>query len=298
MSRTVARDRTRDRARDGVREREGSGEDADGTPLHLRHWSASGRPWATMLIVHGIGEHSGRYDRTARIAARAGMDVHAFDLRGHGKSGGLRMYVDDWGKFIDDLEARAVAVRESGRPFVLFGHSMGSLICLTYLLDGHPAPDLVVLSAVPLSAAVPAWQRLAAPVLSRLAPRLVIANPIDGGQLSRDPAVGEAYFADPLVQPRSTARLGAELFRAMKCSRDNLDRLCQSGIPILVIHGGDDVLVPTRASEPMARIPGVERRVLAGLRHETLNEPEGPEAMTEIVEWLRTTAEVVVAGNR
>jgi alpha-beta hydrolase superfamily lysophospholipase len=297
MSRTAARERTRDRARDGVREIEGSAEAADGTPLHLRRWSAPGKPWATMLIVHGISEHSGRYDRAARIAARAGMDVHAFDLRGHGKSGGPRMYVDDWGEFLDDLEERTAAVREPGRPFVLFGHSMGSLICLTYLLDGHPAPDLVVLSAAPLAAAVPVWQRAAAPILSRLLPRLVIANPIDGGQLSRDPAVGEAYFADPLVQPRSTARLGAELFRAMKCSRDNLDRLCQSGIPILVIHGGDDTLVPTRVSEPLARIPGVERRVLPGLRHETLNEPEGPEVMAEIVEWLRAYAGGLPAEN-
>jgi acylglycerol lipase len=293
MSRTAARNRTRDR----VRETEGSAEAADGTTLHLRRWSTSGAPWATLLMVHGISEHSGRYARVARIAAEAGMDVHAFDLRGHGESGGHRMYVDDWGDYVDDLEDRVAGVREPGRLFVLFGHSMGSLICLTYLLDGRPAPDLLVLSAVPLSAAVPAWQRAAAPILSRLAPRFVIANPIDGAQLSRDRAVGEAYFADPLVQPRSTARLGAELFRAMKCSRDNLDRLRQSGIPILVIHGGDDALVPARFSEPLARIPGVERRVLPNLRHETVNEPEGPQLMAEIVEWLRAHSGRPAAKN-
>ena len=115
--------------------------------------------------------------------------------------------------------------------------------------------------------------------------RAVIANPIDGDQLARDPAVGVAYFADPLVQPRSTARLGAELFAAMKRGRSGLDRL---HVPTLVIHGGDDVLVPTAGSEPLGKLPGVERRVLPNLRHETLNEPEGPEVVAGIVEWLRT----------
>jgi acylglycerol lipase len=167
---------------------------------------------------------------------------------------------------------------------VLFGHSMGALIALTYACSCRPAPDLLVLSAVPLDASTPAWQRILAPVLSRIAPTLLVANPISGDQLSHDPAVGIAYFADPLVQPRSTARLGAELFRAMKRARSELDQL---DVPTLVIHGGADTLVPTAVSEPLAAVTGVERRVLPNLRHETLNEPEGPEIVASIVEWLR-----------
>jgi alpha-beta hydrolase superfamily lysophospholipase len=260
---------------------------ADATPLHVRHWSPTGEPWATVLIVHGIGEHSGRYERTGRLLAEAGLDVHAFDIRGHGLSGGRRVYVRRWEDFLDDLEVRLRAVREPGRPLVLFGHSMGALIALTYACSDRPAPDLLVLSAPPLGAAVPAWQRSLAPILSRLAPTLVLANPISGDQLSRDPAVGTAYFADPLVQPRSTARLGAELLKAMKRGRAGLGRL---NVPTLVIHGGADTLVPTRVSEPLAAIPGVERRVLPGLRHETLNEPEGPQVVAAIVEWLRAQA--------
>jgi len=257
---------------------------ADGTPLHVRRWPPTGEPWATVLMVHGIGEHSGRYERTGRLMAEAGLDVHAFDIRGHGLSGGRRVYVRRWEDFLDDLEVRLRAVREPGRPLVLFGHSMGALIALTYACSDRPAPDLLVLSAPPLGAAVPVWQRSLAPILSRLAPTLVLANPISGDQLSRDPAVGTAYFADPLVQPRSTARLGAELLKAMKRGRAGLGRL---NVPTLVIHGGADTLVPTRVSEPLAAIPGVERRVLPGLRHETLNEPEGPQVVAAIVEWLR-----------
>jgi alpha-beta hydrolase superfamily lysophospholipase len=259
----------------------------DGTPLHLRHWKTGAGPWATVLIVHGIGEHSGRYERTGRLLAEAGLDVHAFDLRGHGRSGGGRVYVRKWDDFLDDLEGRLTAVREPGIPLVLFGHSMGALIALTYACSARPAPDLLVLSAPPLDAGVPGWQRVLAPVMSRVAPTLILSNPIGGEQLASDPDVGLAYFADPLVQPRSTTRLGGELFKAMKRGREGLRGL---HVPTLVIHGGADTLVPTRVSEPLAQIPGVERRVLKGLRHETLNEPEGPQVVAAIVDWLRAHA--------
>jgi alpha-beta hydrolase superfamily lysophospholipase len=265
---------------------------ADGTPLHLRRWKPVGEPWATVMIVHGIGEHSGRYERAGRLLAEAGVDVHAFDLRGHGLSGGRRVYVARWDDYLDDLEGRLRAVRGLARPLLLFGHSMGALIALTYVCSDRPAPDLLVLSAPPLDASVPGWQRALAPVMSRVAPTAVLANPLAGDQLSHDPAVGDAYFADPLVQPRTTARLGAELFKAMKRGRAELDRLA---IPTLVIHGGADNLVPTRASEPLAAVPAVERRVLSGLRHETLNEPEGPQVVAQIVEWLRIQAPPVLA---
>jgi alpha-beta hydrolase superfamily lysophospholipase len=210
--------------------------------------------------------------------------VQAFDLRGHGLSGGRRVYVRRWSDYLDDVEGRLAALRRPGLPTVLFGHSMGALISLTYACSNRPTPDLMVLSAPPLKATVPGWQRLLAPALSRVVPNMVLANPIAGEQLAADPNVAAAYFSDPLVQPRSTARLGAELFWAMKRVPVELGRL---RIPTLVIHGGDDTLVPTAGSEPLAAVPGVDRRVLPKLRHETLNEPEGPEVVAGIVLWLR-----------
>ena len=101
-------------------------------PLHIREWSSAGEPWARVLIVHGIGEHSGRYERTGRLLAEAGLDVDAFDLRGHGLSGGRRVYVREWDDFLDDVEVRLAALRRPGLPLVLFGHSMGALIALNY----------------------------------------------------------------------------------------------------------------------------------------------------------------------
>jgi len=257
---------------------------ADGTPLHVRHWAPAGEPWARVLLIHGIAEHSGRYQRTGTLLADAGLEVEAFDLRGHGLSGGRRVYVGRWDDFLDDVEVRLGMLCRQGGPVVLFGHSMGALIALTYCLSDRPAPDLLILSAPPLSVAVPGWQRALAPVLSRMAPTVVLNNPISGDQLARDPGVGIAYFDDPLVQPRSTTRLGAEVFGAMKRARAGLARL---DVPTLVIHGGADTLVPTAVSEPLANLPSVERRVLPDLRHETLNEPEGPAVVAGIVAWLR-----------
>lgn len=263
----------------------------DGIELHERHWCASGEAWAQALLIHGLAEHIGRYERVGRILAEAGLDVHGFDLRGYGRSGGPRAYVDRWDDYLDDVEeaircAREASPADGGRPLplALIGHSMGALIALTYACSDRPLPDLLVLSAPPLDAAVPAWQRLAAPALSRVAPKLMLDNPFAGDQLSRDPAVAEAYLADPLVWRRSTARLGAEFMGAMRLAGRRLGRL---RVPTLVIHGADDTLVPTRVSEPLAGLSVVERRVLPGLRHETMNEPEGPEVVAGIVEWLR-----------
>jgi len=256
----------------------------DGTALHLRQWPASGKPWATVLILHGLAEHGGRYERTGRLMAEAGLDVHVFDLRGHGLSGGRRVYVRRWNDYLDDVQSRLAALRRPGLPLVLFGHSMGATMALNYACSDRPKPDLLVLSATTLQATIPAWQRALVPILGRVVPTLVLANPISGDQLASDPAVGLAYFADPLVQPRTTARLGAELMAAMKRAGAELARL---HTPTLVIHGGADTLVPTATSELLAELPGVERRVLPNLRHETFNEPQGPEVVAGVVEWLR-----------
>jgi alpha-beta hydrolase superfamily lysophospholipase len=259
-------------------------EASDGTPLHVRHWTTTGTAWATVLIVHGIAEHSGRYDRTGRLLARVGLDVNSFDLRGHGLSGGRRVFVGRWDDYLDDLEIVILHLRATSLPLVVIGHSMGALIALTYACSGRPRPDLLVLSAPPLAARIPAWQRVAAPVLSRVAPERAIDNPISGDQLSRNPKVAKAYFADPLVVRHTTTRLGNELLASMRRVRKQLSELT---VPTLVLHGEADTLVPTTASEPLAAISGVERRVLPALRHEILNEPEGPEVVGAIVRWVR-----------
>lgn len=256
---------------------------ADGTRLLLRSWPEPAERRASMLLIHGLGEHSGRYEHVGAHFAAAGLAVSALDLRGFGGSGGRRAFVTSFVNYLEDLELPVEEMLGNPAPTILYGHSLGGLVALAYALWGRRSPDLLVLSAPTLEAAVPAWKRLAARLLGRLAPAAALPNDIRGDQLSADPAVGEAYFADPLVVTRTTARLGAEWLRAMAKARDALAQLT---VPTLVIHGSDDTLVPPMASEPLAAVPGVRRVVLPGLRHECHNEEGGTVALTEVGAWI------------
>jgi alpha-beta hydrolase superfamily lysophospholipase len=263
----------------------------DGTKLFVRRWAPSpGVPWAHVLLVHGLAEHSGRYERVGGWLADAGLDVTSFDLRGFGASSGRRAWIERWTEYHDDVEDRLGAVRSAagGRPVVLFGHSLGGLIALGYAVADppRPLPDALVLSAPAIDATIPAWQRGLAGVLGRLAPTFEVKNAFDGSVLSRDPDVAERYLADPLNHHATTARLGAEALREQARVRTALRSLA---IPTLAYHGADDRLVPTASSEPLAAVPGVTRRTLPGLRHESHNEPEGEAVIADVVVWLRAT---------
>lgn len=248
----------------------------------IRRWQPSTPVRAEVVLVHGIAEHCGRYERTAGLFADAGFSVTAMDLVGFGATGGRRGYVEEWSWFLDQVEEFLAEARETGRPVVLLGASMGGLIALDYALSHRPPPDLLVLSAPGLAGGA-TWQRKAAPLLGRLTPYLAVPNRLKGEQLSRDPAVGEAYFADPLVLKRSTARLGAEMFAAMDRTNDSLASL---NIPTLVLHGGGDTIVPPTATVELGSLPGVERRLYRKLRHELFNEPEGPEVVGDVIAWI------------
>ena len=249
-----------------------------------RHWAAAD-PWAAAVIVHGIAEHSGRYERTGQLMADAGIDTRSFDLQGFGA---LRVGI---GRL--SIGGRRSTIRRStiwrqgstaGLPTILMGHSLGGLVVATYRLSLHRQPNLVVLSSPALDANVPAWQRSAAPILSRILPKLSLPNPVKGEQLSRDPAVGKAYFSDPLVHTKTTTKLGAVTFEQMALigrSHDAYDART------LIFHGSEDSIVPARFSESLADRPSVDRVVYPDLQHETLNEPEGPEIVADVIDWIR-----------
>jgi alpha-beta hydrolase superfamily lysophospholipase len=237
-----------------------------------------------VVIVHGLSEHSGRYRHVAAALAEQGLDIFAFDLVGHGISGGARTYVENFAGYHRDVEAMLSEARSTRLPVALLGHSLGGLIVLDYVLSGRPAPDLVVLSAPALDARVPGWKRGAALVLSRIAPRLRIANGIRGDQLSQNPSVGEAYFADPLVTTQTTTRLAGEILAAMRRVQSRLSRLTQ---PTFVIHGGADTVVAPETSASLGELPNVERILYPALRHEVLNEPEGEQVLSLVITWLR-----------
>lgn len=245
--------------------------------------AAAGPARSAVLLVHGIGEHSGRYDHVGRFLAARGHDVLAFDNRGHGQSGGRRGHVDRFGQFLDDVEDHVLERRQLGLPVVLVGHSLGGLISATYVVEGRPAPDLLVLSAPALKAQVPAWQRRLAPVLARVWPTVFVPGGIDGALLSRDPEVQRAYLSDPLRVAGSTAGLGQQIFAAMETTTANLARIT---LPTYVLHGSEDHLVPLAASQPLEGRPNVTYRRWEGLRHECFNEPNRDEVLGEMADWM------------
>lgn len=258
----------------------------DGTPIFARRWRPAGEPWAGVLLVHGLAEHSGRYAHVGRWLAVAGVEALAIDLRGFGRSGGPRATVERWSQLHDDLEERLVDFRAEAptRPLALYGHSMGGLVVLGYVLDGRARPDLLVLSAPAVEARIPLVQRLVVGTGARIAPGLRIPNGIKPAALATDPAVGRAYAEDPLCVHRSTLRFGRAGFAEQRRVAGALDRLT---IPTLVVHGGLDALVPPEASRGLEGRQGVRRIVYPDLRHEVHNEPDGRRVVDDVVGWIR-----------
>jgi alpha-beta hydrolase superfamily lysophospholipase len=262
-----------------------------GPDLLVRHWPAGDRAWASLLIVHGLGEHSGRYEHVGERLAADGVHVHAYDQRGFGGSGGRRAYVETWDDIFDDLEERLAAARGMAPdlPVVLYGHSLGGLIALSYALLDRPKPDLLVLSAPGLEDRLPGWKRRLARVLDRIAPRLLVNNGIAEDQLAVDPRPDFVYDDDPLMENRSTVRFGALGFANQAGARRTIEALHHLPLPTLVIHGADDPIVPVSASALLDRFPEVRRIVYPGLRHEVHNETDS-RALADILAWLREQA--------
>jgi alpha-beta hydrolase superfamily lysophospholipase len=257
---------------------------SDGTDLLTMTVSAE-NPTYELLHVHGLGEHSGRWlERLSQFASR-GARVTSFDLRGHGQSEGPRMHIEGLEVFASDAAEIALATSAaSGLPWVLYGHSLGGLVAAGYLIDRRePTPNLAVLSAPALGDNAPAITRAAAKILGKVAPSMSMKTPINGEHLSRDPAVGEAYDADPLVQQFGTVGLGRSFFAEQARLAPKTGDIT---IPTLVIHGGDDSLVPTAASAPLAQSISVDRKVYPGLRHELHFEPEGAQVIGDIADWI------------
>lgn len=252
-----------------------------GTQLR-RRWEVTD-PLAAVLIVHGMGEHSGRYGHVGDHLADHRFDVLAFDQLGFGQSEGRRAHVDSFDQLLDDVEALMAERRELDVPVVLLGHSMGGLVVAAYLVSGRPQPDLAVLSAPLLEVEVEAWRRVAAPILGRIVPRLFIPNKIDGAVLSRDVAVQQAYVNDPLVTTGQTAGMGKAILEAMDRTGKAIHQI---SIPTYVLHGAEDELVPISASEPLRELPSVTYKVWDGLRHECFNEPEQNEVLAALSKWL------------
>jgi alpha-beta hydrolase superfamily lysophospholipase len=267
------------------------GQRNDPPDVFWRSWDCPS-PRGAVLIVHGLAEHSGRYEHVGRFLAGHGWAAYALDTRGHGRSPGPKVHVGDFAEFLEDVRGVLGRVRDrhAGLPLFLLGHSQGGLVVLQYALR-HPDGLAGVVVSSPLLDSHPSLRPskafgLAIVALLRLAPGLRLPSGVDPRAISRDPAVVKAYVEDPLVSHRVSPAWYAALRRAQSEVRAGAARLA---VPALVLATPDDRLVDPAAIRSFAgEAPPdrVEQSWWPGLSHELMNEPERERVLQAIDGWL------------
>jgi alpha-beta hydrolase superfamily lysophospholipase len=244
------------------------------------------RARASVLVVHGFGEHSGRYEHVGQWLAERGFAVHAYDHRGHGRSAGRRCHVDRFDEYLDDLAVVLEQVRADApeTPLFLIGHSMGGLVVATFARERSPSVCGVVLSGAALAVPEGNSRIRIARLIRAVLPRLRLSAGLDLAGLSTDPRVLAAYLADPLVERKMTASLAVELLGAVaRTGPGGAD----VALPLLVLHGGDDSICASEGSERFAAAARTARLIrYRGLRHEIFNEPSFRDVLADVASFF------------
>jgi alpha-beta hydrolase superfamily lysophospholipase len=261
---------------------------AGGRRIYWQSWRPESDPQALIVIVHGAGEHSGRYDYAAEALVHDRYAVYALDHRGHGRSDGTRGLIDRLDSAVADLD-RLVSdalAQHPALPVFLLGHSMGGTIAVQYALSHQDRLTGMILTGPLAAIEAGAPLRLAGRVLSVVAPTLPLIG-VDPALVSRDPQVVSAYESDPLVHHgKLPARTLAELASAIDRFPDAVPAIT---VPTLILYGTADGLCPPTGSRMLGERLGARDksvRAYEGLYHEILNEPERDEVLADIRGWL------------
>jgi alpha-beta hydrolase superfamily lysophospholipase len=272
----------------------------DGLELFVRRWEDPdvAHRW-TFVVVHGHGEHGGRYREFAQWFSSLGTTSYVMDHRGHGKSTGQRGHAESLTALLDDIELVVQRARqEAGGPIVLVGHSLGGLLAIAYAVDRGDRIDRAIISApaLRLRVKVPGWKRRAATILPRFAPRLSLSNEINASDLSHDEAVVTAYRGDPLVHNRITAGMYAATIAQGEAL---IRRAPELQVPFLLLHGRDDPIIDPSGSQALFRAATARERAFClypGMYHEIFNELDRERVFADIESWLMGETEAHVTG--
>ncbi len=254
-------------------------------------WLPEGEPKAVLLVVHGLAEHFGRYRNLIDHFVPLGYAVYGFDLPGHGKSHGKRVYVNRFEDYTQALDLFLNKIRDlhNTPPLFLVGHSMGSLVSTVFLIHRQKDFAGAVLSgcgAVKIPDHISSATIMAGKVFSVLLPKIGLIG-LDVNGVSRDPSVVKAYVEDPLVHTgKTTARLAAEILRVMQGILGQANRIT---LPILLLQGGADKLVDPAGAQMLFEAVGSSDKTLKiyeGLYHEIFNEPEKDQVLSDMEQWL------------
>lgn len=251
-----------------------------------------------VALVHGLGEHSGRYSKVVQALTAAGYAVFGFDNQGHGKSEGQRGHINRWQDYRDNTQRFLQLVRqqEATAPLFLMGHSLGGLIVLDCILRNSHSPSFnalnlqgIIVSAPPIEpvgGTVSQARILLARLLSGLFPRLSLKMGLDECALSRDQAVANQVAEDPLIHPYVTLRWGTETLKTIAWVKDHINQL---KLPILLTHGeADPIVTPEGSRDIFQRIPTDNKtlNIYPGSYHEPHNDLDAEIVVTDLVNWL------------
>lgn len=264
---------------------------SDGANIAVQDWAlADGlAPRGTVLLVHGLGEHAGRYDHVALRLNQWGFAVRGYDQYGHGESDGVRGVIPTSSRLIADLAdiIESTRARLSRRaPLVLLGHSLGALVAARLVAGGRVAVDGLVLSSPAFDAGFNPFQKQLLRYLPRIAPRLTVGNGLDPDFLSHDPDVVAAYRSDPRVHRRISLRLARFIAESGPAV---LARAGRWNVPTLLLYAGLDKLVDpagSRAFAAAAPASMVTARCFPDLFHELFNELQSEAVFEVLRDWL------------
>jgi len=216
----------------------------DGLTLYAQGWEPEAIPFkAVVCLVHGIGEHSGRYAHEAEAFAKEGYALFTTDLRGHGKSEGIQGHASSIEVLMQDVDLllKQASVRYPGLPMILYGHSLGGILALHYGLKRKPVVKGVLVTSPALHSSLEqqAIKVLAAKILGALVPKMTLASGLNVNAISHDLEVIKAYNNDPLVHDRISVGLGKVLLQVCKY---NLDHAGEFSLPLLLMHGSADAI--------------------------------------------------------
>jgi alpha-beta hydrolase superfamily lysophospholipase len=269
---------------------EGTFKSSKGHNLFYQCWLPDANPKAVLLVVPGLAEHSGRYTNLVNYFVPRAYAVCGLDTQGHGKSEGLRCYIDRFSDYIDDVKIffDIVHQRYSDRKVFMVGHSMGSAIAIAYAIQHqHDLAGLIISgTALKPGASIPSILKAVVRVISKLFPKMGVTV-LDATAISKDKAVVDAYMNDPLVyRGKVTARLGAELVKVV----DRLPTLIpEIKLPIIIMHGTEDRLCNPEGSQMLYDLVGSRDKTLKlykGFYHEVFNEPGHLQVMADVEAWL------------
>jgi acylglycerol lipase len=261
----------------------------DGLDMYARGWAPDGKPKAVLVLVIGLGEHVCRYENVAAALTRGGYALLGFDLRGHGNSGGPRGHSPSTEAFMQDIDLmfKQVQMRYPGVPQFLYGHSLGGILALNYILGRQPALAGAVVTAPGLRTALEAQKIkvMLAKVLGTLVPSVSLPSGLDANMLSHVPEVVDCYKQDPLVHDKVSFGMGKNLLEMIQWIYEHAWNL---NIPLLLMHGTEDNVAYLRGSQEFAQKADgkVTFKTWDGMYHEIHNEPDQTQVFAYMLDWL------------